>query len=934
MAFSLDLKNDSKQQENFRLVRETGPANQGKQGRKPEDKLKSKLSVSQSSGNLPRERRLHTNDGISLQKRASRSSQHHFDKSEKDDELVRYMSSLPGYLQRMDRGENMQDMALNVGVLDWTRLEKWKCKQKNVTTRDGSSALFPNVSLSNKITSPSTSSNTVHSEIPAYRGKVNPPPWSSISSSQADHTSIDAKHTFLNNAHVQHLEPASNTKNSADCQKRVPCTYRSSSRNDSDAVGDKDKRKHLDQRIASKARNSSSSSRSDGKSITKRKGSDHTIPSSSGASSSEVKSHDASFHSKEQKNCAVETKNGTKKLQESSIDISPQHRTGDSKNIVLLVPKKYSSNYCQEEPRISVGENLREAERNSFADSFSHEELYSSEFQSEIPHSCPLPSGDKIKIEPHNMAHIVDNAKGEKLLTDICYKSKALPVSECEDNNIKFQTGNVVETSKKMDQEASTVHSGKGRDPSPNRRFSFSLSRMTRSFSFKEGSTLPQLSSSYVSMKSGPVSSKASSCSDNSNTEKASGHSRARSSPLRRILDPLLKPKGSRSAETAPPLKESLKSSINTTEFLEKEKHETSRIRALLQLTVRNELPLLRFVVDNSSIIAVPLKNLSPSMKNSAGCNYTFYSVDEIKKKSGHWMNQAGKEKHSGYVYNVIGQMKVRRSASFDFSGQHPINQYTVKESVLFGVKLRQADQESPGFKPSGELAAVVVRTPSWNLSLDTELSVKDESLTKNGSSVYFPQNERFCKFSEDDQSRILTAILPGAIHGLPNEGVPSSLIHRWKTGGSCDCGGWDVGCKLRILSNENTRRMVSKISKSCMTSDCYELFEQGGAEQDKPIFNLAPLEKGVYAVDFDSSISSLQAFFICVTVMNFKELDDLVDRSNLSEEKALLESKNTNDGMMTANPILRGRMANPILHGRAPVRYTPNPPLSPVGRV
>lgn len=49
--------------------------------------------------------------------------------STQSEELIKYMSNLPGYLKRSDRGKNVQEKALNVGVLDWSQLEKWKNKQ-------------------------------------------------------------------------------------------------------------------------------------------------------------------------------------------------------------------------------------------------------------------------------------------------------------------------------------------------------------------------------------------------------------------------------------------------------------------------------------------------------------------------------------------------------------------------------------------------------------------------------------------------------------------------------------------------------------------------------------------------------------------------------------------------------------------------------------
>lgn len=50
--------------------------------------------------------------------------------------------------------------------------------------------------------------------------------------------------------------------------------------------------------------------------------------------------------------------------------------------------------------------------------------------------------------------------------------------------------------SKRVDQEA--TEAARGRHPSPNRLLNLGIGRMSRSFSFKEGSTVPQLSSTYA----------------------------------------------------------------------------------------------------------------------------------------------------------------------------------------------------------------------------------------------------------------------------------------------------------------------------------------------------------------------------------------------------------------------------------------------------
>jgi hypothetical protein len=68
--------------------------------------------------------------------------------------------------------------------------------------------------------------------------------------------------------------------------------------------------------------------------------------------------------------------------------------------------------------------------------------------------------------------------------------------------------------------------------------------------------------------------------------------------------------------------------------------------------------------------------------------------------------------------------------------------------------------------------------------------------------------------------------VLPSGVHSLPSDGGPSSLIERWKTGGSCDCGGWDLACKLKILANKSQTCRSSRTSEAYF-ADQYELFFQ-----------------------------------------------------------------------------------------------------------
>lgn len=93
-----------------------------------------------------------------------------------------------------------------------------------------------------------------------------------------------------------------------------------------------------------------------------------------------------------------------------------------------------------------------------------------------------------------------------------------------------------------------------------------------------------------------------------------------------------------------------------------------------------------------------------------------------------------------------------------------------------------------------------------------------------------------------------------------------------------------------------------------------------------------------MYSIEFCTSISLLQALFIGVTVISCQKSSEFAEVSNLFEEKVFQGLKNANDETKnfqehsTANG--GSKKISTIFQGEAPVKYTPCPPLSPVGRV
>ncbi|KAI3801331.1 hypothetical protein L1987_29435 [Smallanthus sonchifolius] len=494
-----------------------------------------------------------------------------------------------------------------------------------------------------------------------------------------------------------------------------------------------------------------------------------------------------------------------------------------------------------------VDDHLIEANEIRLSNCFSPGEFDSPNPFSDVPHSCPFPLPLSADVESPNQTPVTPVKKSDVDINE--------PATE-----------------------------GK-RPSSSNRRFSFSLGKMARSFSFKESSNttsaVPQLSPAYISVRSGPVNFQASSPdSVNHNRSKSAATNPSRSSPLRRILDPLLKLKGvhldekvhksklDRNPNTVTP--------VNKNASLHSKKHRLCNVQALLQLTLKNGIPFFKLVVESGSdILAAAVKKL-PSGKDDTSLIYAFYSVHETKKKIGSWIYQSSKEKGYGFGYNIVGQMKISSSYHAEFSGPEK-DLYVVRESVLYSSDTTRTDEKTLDSILDGELAAIIVKNPS------------DEICGDIGS----------CKST--------AVVLPDGVHSWPNSGSPSPLIDRWRSGGACDCGGWDIGCQFHILSHQH---------ETIKTTNCLDLSFQVG-NKNRFSFRLVSLEEGLYSLEYDPSMSMLQAFSICVAVVSSQKL------THIFQVNYVPESKSENIQPPTSDTKVKSRE-----------EFVSKPPASPVGRV
>lgn len=766
------------------------------------------------------------------------------------DELVKYMSSLPEFLKRSDGGESIQGKALNVGVLDWSQLEKWKSKQTH-TRAEASNFTSFNSSEESSSTAAITSSTLSVGHNKRLDGKKG------LSSSRGngpykEDLAISSKMSSQNVKQYQHSEIK--TRTIGDELGMSPSEFgktQSVTSLQRVKVNDYDEITSVVGSSASKSRHHGvavvSNENSSGRNIEDEKRMQGLPPHSlkkkernlKSSSSSESKNKGVSFRSqKKMSSSGSEVKNKMDQWQESDIDAGDKQSQRMPSNIVLLRPRRVlqlkSEDYFQHsQSRTSSDEDLVESSRSSLSYMSIPEEVYTEELHSEIPHSKVLPS----VAEPGSYQTLQQNNNTD---LDIGLSSGVHKKASCSNNTSSLQSKDTC-TEKdvldiKLKNQCAFSNLLEPRDheipepthvnPSSNRRLSLSLSRIGRSFSFKE-SSIPKLSSVYVSSKSGSVTPESSACLENHSKYKVKGHNRTRSSPLLRLLDPILKHKTSSlrfSDEHSVTSKGSIDSISLRSINLPDEKSKESSFQALLQLTIRNGVPLFKFVINSErKVLAATTKNLALEEKDDLDCYFTFYLVNEIKKKSGKWMSHWSKEKNCGYVYNIVGKMRVSGSKIDESNNENSKTDRVVKEYVLMGVEVDQLDRETPQFFMSKELAAVVIEIPCENINHEGLLY--SHNLPSKRCLKCLAYEKCFCSAQENDICGSIKVILPGGVHSSPNTGEPSPLIQRWKLGGSCDCGGWDVGCKLLVLSNQNITSNIPRSSKSYL--ERFHLFVQ-----------------------------------------------------------------------------------------------------------
>ncbi|XP_047971149.1 uncharacterized protein LOC125214257 [Salvia hispanica] len=802
----------------------------------------------------------------------------------KSEEVVRYMSCLPSYLER---GEN-PEKAFNIGVLDWSQLEKWQHNNADVFGINAK---------------PSPSSSTSSSFIP-----------SNVSSSRP------GRDTGLSHHHRELIRPSTSTgvpssglelltgrggelpkrrNDSKDLLRLQQDLLQATQSSKQDSANRQKDSRSLDLALPKVTKIRSWPSDTD--SIISGSKGNGTLRKGEASKAKEQVPNSAISSLDFSGRCKTTVPKLTNDPGQRHFAALHQSDSSEGNRNRLLEENQFHAG-----PDTKVPHNDLRSKNNRFYSVFSEEgKTRDSQVEKSFMEVRPLNalSGEEQTI-PFTQSVSISPARRKNLEKK---NSDSKPRNLAQDEILQKVDG---------------LESTKVRNPSPTRRFSFGISRVGRS-SNSNSSDIPKQVINLPDSKATSTSA----CSDHSG-EKSNANSRARSSPLRRLLEPLMKPKGvesckfARSSERNPSARDrSLKSSAGQREspsllsvketvdincFSKDDRSRCTRtngaspMQAFLQIAVTNGLPLFTFTVDNCrDILAAKVKELS-SKENMCGWIYTFFSFRETKKKHAQWINQGSKDNNHGVVSNIVAQMKVSDIVDTDATGTRH-DKSSGKEFVLSAVGSREADQMADCL-PCDELAAIVVKNPERVC----------EQLTQSTGGLKEPFQRSIHRSSSGNESGSdgpfsTTVILPGGHHGVPSKGEPSTLIKRWKSGGSCDCGGWDLGCQLTVLTGRNKSSQRFSSIKSHHSS-AVKLFSQ--EEGERPMFTFSPFKEGIFSIEFDSSLKLVQAFSIAIAVVH-------------SGGSVLLSSSVVGETENSVSKIME-----------VAAKYASNPPVSPVARV
>ncbi|CAM0956262.1 unnamed protein product [Alopecurus aequalis] len=464
-------------------------------------------------------------------------------------------------------------------------------------------------------------------------------------------------------------------------------------------------------------------------------------------------------------------------------------------------------------------------------------------------------------------------------------------------------------------------------------------------------------------------------------SEGVDGKKKARSNPFKKIMDPFMKSKSMRNAPRMEmedekcgsssvrgkdsAMRKSLLSGISRTEHSSAPTCQTSgearpmtvtssptHLHAVLKLDPHEGAFGFEFCTKGleESIYANTWKS-----GNELNWIYTFHSAGKRSSAVG----RTSKDRH-GCVPPIVGQMHVSSYLYSEVEEDGILNNSATSEFVLYDIAhaRRSSAVEISQRKDATQPLCNVVRNSISRESLERNNLVERKSTARSNSDALAS-----CLWSQEDlhphlevaavviqvpfhrtRSKELKAgsapgtvkvVTTGGAHGLPrdDETSPSPLLNRLKSGGQCDCGGWDMSCPIVVLDNAYDSYWVDSVMNE--SKHPMELFVKGNQEV-LPALSMKVDGKGDLSVDFHARLSALQAFSVCISLLHCSEASSAIGIEKFKHKlyssslKILLKEE-----VKQLIESVTGKEKKKVKRrkGKTP-SMVDGPPFSPMGRV
>lgn len=209
-----------------------------------------------------------------------------------------------------------------------------------------------------------------------------------------------------------------------------------------------------------------------------------------------------------------------------------------------------------------------------------------------------------------------------------------------------------------------------------------------------------------------------------------------------------------------------------------------AHLHGILEMGNKNGVPFFQFSLKSPEEVYVAK---TWKDEDSSTWVYTFHLLANRRKRGtkGWGFRECNQES------TMVGRMHVSCRLHTEFEGAGQLNDSMVTEFVSYDIL--QSRKSSDELHPELETAAIVM-----------------QSLLEKRESLKFKSGDK--KIDETPTKMLdcgkMHVVIPGGNHSLPSDGScgPSPLLDRWRFGGGCDCGGWDMACPLTIFTEAQHR--------------------------------------------------------------------------------------------------------------------------------